>query len=241
MNDKPGRAVSRRSVLVASALAAALTRSGRAEAATMAHVVLLGDSVFDNAAYVGGGPDVRRQLAAVLPRESQVTLLAQDGAVMADVAAQLDRLPSGATHLVVSAGGNDALGEAGVLDERARSVAEALNRLANIADRFSRNYAAMLDALARRKLPAAVCTIYEPRFPEPERRRVAAAALTQLNDRITRAAFARRLSLIDLRVICSEDADFANPIEPSVRGGEKIARAIAAFVGDPSRAASVFI
>jgi hypothetical protein len=33
----------------------------------MGHLVLLGDSVFDNAAYVGGGPDVVAQLRARLP------------------------------------------------------------------------------------------------------------------------------------------------------------------------------
>jgi hypothetical protein len=36
-------------------------------------------------------------------------------------------------------------------------------------------------------------------------------------------------------VICNEDADFANPIEPSVHGGEKIARAILAFATPPWR------
>ena len=50
------------------------------------------------------------------------------------------------------------------------------------------------------------------------------------NDCITREAFAGGLSLIDLRLICDRDEDFANPIEPSVRGGAKIAAAIAALV-----------
>jgi hypothetical protein len=40
------------------------------------------------------------------------------------------------------------------------------------------------------------------------------------------------LPLIDLRLVCNEDADFANPIEPSVRGGAKIATAIAALVAE---------
>ena len=40
------------------------------------HVVLLGDSTFDNAAYVGRGPDVRTQLQAML-RGSEATLLAR--------------------------------------------------------------------------------------------------------------------------------------------------------------------
>ena len=36
-------------------------------------------------------------------------------------------------------------------------------------------------------------------------------------------AFARRLPMVDLRLICDEDADYANPIEPSVQSGRKIA------------------
>ncbi|HEX8508966.1 MAG TPA: hypothetical protein VF635_05650, partial [Propionibacteriaceae bacterium] len=59
---------------------------------------------------------------------------------------------------------------------------------------------------------------------------LASTALTLLNDVITREAFRRGLPLIDLRVLCSEDADFANPIEPSVQGGQKISAAIAAFL-----------
>jgi hypothetical protein len=50
------------------------------------------------------------------------------------------------------------------------------------------------------------------------------------NDVITRAAFARGLPLIDLRLICSEPSDYANPIEPSAQRGDKIAAAIAAMV-----------
>ncbi len=33
----------------------------------MAHIVLLGDSIFDNAAYTGGAPDVVRQVRQRLP------------------------------------------------------------------------------------------------------------------------------------------------------------------------------
>ncbi|MGZ8470667.1 MAG: SGNH/GDSL hydrolase family protein, partial [Gemmatirosa sp.] len=33
----------------------------------MRHLVLLGDSIFDNAAYVRGGPDVVAQVRARLP------------------------------------------------------------------------------------------------------------------------------------------------------------------------------
>jgi lysophospholipase L1-like esterase len=221
----------RRSVLAMSALAgapAAVPR--RAATEMMMHVVLLGDSVFDNGAYVAGGPDVAAQLREILPEDWRATLLAQDGAVIDGVQRQLERLPADTSHLVISAGGNDALREAGLLEESARSVAEALDRLAGVAERFGGRYAAMLDRAREHGLPLAVCTIYDGRLPDPRRRRIAVTALTVLNDRITREAFARRLPLIDLRLICDSDEDYANPIEPSVQGGRKIAAAIAALV-----------
>jgi GDSL-like Lipase/Acylhydrolase family len=196
----------------------------------MSHVVLLGDSIFDNAAYVGGGPDVVSQLRGHLPQDWRASLAAVDGAVTADVRRQLGRLPPDATHLVVSIGGNDALMQSPVLDEGASSMAEALSRLAAIRDAFGGHYVAMLGGVLRLGLPTAVCTIYEGRLPDPERRRIATAALTLFNDCILRQAFAHGLPIIDLRFVCSQDADYANPIEPSVQGGNKIAAAIATLL-----------
>jgi hypothetical protein len=194
------------------------------------HVALLGDSVFDNSAYVAGGPDVVAQLRAISPPGWRATLLAIDGAVIAGVEGQLARLPRDATHLVVSAGGNDALGQSSVLDLRLRSMAEALGTLRAVQAAFRTNYARMLDAVAARKLRVAVCSIYDPRYPERERRELGATALTVLNDIISREAFRRSLTLIDLRVLMNDDADFANPIEPSEQGGMKLAKAIKQFV-----------
>jgi hypothetical protein len=37
---------------------------------------------------------------------------------------------------------------------------------------------------------------------------------------------------LDLRLVCNELADYANPIEPSVAGGAKIARTIKQVVTD---------
>jgi hypothetical protein len=194
----------------------------------MKHVVLLGDSIFDNGRYVAGGPDVVSQLRPLLPGW-QATLRAVDGAVTRSVPGQLAGLPADTSHLVVSIGGNDALGQAHVLDEGARSMAEAVNRLARVRERFAADYRAMLAAVLARRLPTALCTVYDGRLPEP-RGRLATTALTLFNDAITRAAFAHGLALIDLRLICDEDADYANPIEPSVQGGAKIATAIAGLL-----------
>jgi lysophospholipase L1-like esterase len=197
----------------------------------MNHVVLLGDSIFDNAAYVQRSePDVVKQVQTKLPQGWKGTLCAVDGAVTTGVERQLQRLPADASHLVVSVGGNDALRNSGILREPARSVAEVMAKLADVRDEFSRNYETMLDAILERRLPTAVCTIYDARFPDPQEQRLVVPALSVFNDVITRAAFGRRLSLIDLRLICNEPDDYANPIEPSAKGGDKIAAAIAQAV-----------
>jgi lysophospholipase L1-like esterase len=191
----------------------------------MAHVVLLGDSILDNAAYVRGGPDVVRQLRSKLPTDWDATLVAVDGAVTREVRSQLARIPKQATHLVVSAGGNDALGASFMLGRPAATVAEALSILETAQSRFAADYRAMAEAVAGTGLPAAFCTIYDTPPSAPDHR-IVRTALALFNDMITRTAFASGAGLIDLRLICDSDEDYANPIEPSVQGGDKIASAI---------------
>jgi GDSL-like Lipase/Acylhydrolase family len=210
----------------------------------VSHVVLLGDSIFDNAAYLAAGtPDVVRQVRHQFPCESKATLAAVDGSKMRDVRKQLRSLPTDATHLVLSVGGNDALGSSDFLTASSRSTAETLLGLADIGDEFERGYFAMLTEVLAQGLPTAVCTVYYPRFPEATLQRMAVTALTVFNDCIIRAAFAHSLPLLDLRLICTEEGDYANSIEPSARGGEKIARAIVEAVehGCPGGRTEVFI
>jgi hypothetical protein len=200
----------------------------------MGHVILLGDSILDNGAYVRGGPEVVRQLRGKLPTDWDSSLLAVDGARTGDVLAQLARLPRDATHLVVSAGGNDAIAASHLLGQSVASVAEALSLLETAQNRFARDYEAMADAVAATGLPAAYCAIYDTPPSAPDQR-IVRTALALYNDVITRAAFGRGAALIDLRLICDSDEDYANPIEPSVQGGDKIAAAIAAWAsGNPA-------
>lgn len=224
--------------LTASARPSGAQSTGRVPASRPAHLILLGDSVFDNAGYLrGSSPDVVAQLRRELPGGWRATLLAKGGSVAADVPGQLGRLPPDATHLVISAGGNDAGRQEGVLGEPARNVADGLARIAAIRQAFARAYRDMLDAALRLDLPLAVCTIYDPRFAEPGRRQVAVVALAAFNDIITREAFARGIALVDLRLVCDRDEDFAAPTGPSIAGGAKIGAAISRWaVGhDPMR------
>ena len=195
----------------------------------MGHIILLGDSIFDNGVYVPGEPDVVKQLCAVLPSGWKASLLAVDGAVTRSVASQLTRVPDDATHLVISVGGNDALGESHVLGSPARMVGEAVMMLADAQERFARSYSEMLERVLALGLPTALCTIYDTPSTAPNHR-IIRTALALFNDIITRAAFGNGLPLVDLRLICNEDEDYANPIEPSSKGGEKMARAIAGLI-----------
>ncbi len=192
----------------------------------MNNVVLLGDSVFDNGAYTGGGPAVVTHLQAKLPPRWKATLLAVDGSVTADVTRQLAGLPRDATHLVISAGGNDALMRSGFLGEPAESVADVFLRMSVLALDFERDYGQMLEAALDLALPTAVCTVYYPNFLDPAMQQLGVIGLLAFNDCILRTAFQAGVPVIDLRLVCTDPADYANEIEPSAAGGAKIAEAV---------------
>ncbi len=192
----------------------------------MKHIILLGDSIFDNRPYVNGGKDTIANLCEQMPDDWTATLLAIDGSVADSVETQITRMPADATHLFVSAGGNDALGEMGILQMPASSAAEVFNELSNVTARFEDRYMRMLYAVRKLNKATVVCTIYYPRYPDATMQKVAVAALASFNDVIIRQASLAGVPIIDLRYVCDEDADYANPIEPSVAGGAKIAKTI---------------
>jgi hypothetical protein len=195
----------------------------------MNHIVLLGDSIFDNAAYVPGRPSVIEQLRTALPSEWQATLLAVDGAIAVDVPRQVVRLPADATHLVVSAGGNDALGNSTLLEDTKRCAAEGFLQLADIQEQFRQDYRDLLHAVLEAGKPTVLCTIYDsiPDLPP-----VGVTGLSVFNDVILREGFRRGLPILDLRLICTESRDYSSvsPIEPSEVGGAKIVRGICRIV-----------
>jgi hypothetical protein len=203
------------------------------------HVALLGDSIFDNASYTGGEPDVVSHLNSVLPRGNTATLLAVDGATVSGIASQLRRIPRDATHLVMSVGGNDALRNIDLLSLRVSSSAEALQVFAQRISAFERAYRAVLSDVLAVKLPLIVCTIYNGAL-EKDVADISRLALALFNDAILRAAVDKHVDVIELRAICTEPSDYANPIEPSGSGGLKIATAIARALSGSAAAARVF-
>jgi lysophospholipase L1-like esterase len=193
-------------------------------------VALLGDSIFDNASYTRGEPDVVTHLRQVLPSGWDATLYAVDGATTAGIVAQAARVAPEVTHVVVSVGGNDALQSSDLLSLRVASAAQALDAFASRVALFETEYGQALARVTALGRPTFVCTVYNGAL-EPAIAGAARMGLTLFNDVIVRSASALGLDILDLRAVCTERSDYANPIEPSGRGGLKIARAIARMIG----------
>ncbi|HVW00994.1 MAG TPA: SGNH/GDSL hydrolase family protein [Planctomycetaceae bacterium] len=188
------------------------------------HAVLLGDSIFDNAWYVPDGPAVIDQLRERLGREWQATLLARDGATAVSMRDQLGQVPDDATHLVVSVGGNDALGCSNIVQSEI-SADDAFAEVAAAQREFQQDYRRTLQEIRSRQLPTLVCTVYDA---VPDLSLPLVAGLSYFNDVILREAIRVGLPVLDLRLVCDSPRDYSevSPIEPSEAGGSKIARAI---------------
>jgi len=195
------------------------------------HIALLGDSIFDNSAYTRGAPDVVTHLRGILPTGWRASLLAVDGSTSQDLQDQVSLVPPDATHLIVSVGGNDALLNSDLLDTPVASTREAFLLLGVRATRFEHDYRAAIQSVLALKRPTTCCTIYNGNLG-PHEAPVARVALMAFNDVILRVVREFGLGTIDLRLVCTSPDDYANPIEPSDLGGQKIARAITAAVGN---------
>jgi hypothetical protein len=198
----------------------------------MRHVVLLGDSIFDNGPYVDRGESVSEVLSGVLEDKAQVTLLAVDGDCTTDVPKQLQFFPVDATHAFISCGGNDALQVFyKIFGESVSSVGDALGCLVDVREEFRANYRNMLQLALERVDRVAVCTVYNsvPQTNDlPETSASALAALALFNEIIFQEAAALRLPIIDLRSVCVDKGDYSeiSPIEPSGVGAKKISNVI---------------
>ena len=199
----------------------------------MKHVVLLGDSIFDNKAYVGDGPDVIEQLergvaATAGPRRSTRV----DGSTTSDIKGQLDRpcrrtrpiswCRSAATTRCRQQGpdrGEGALGGRG-----ARQARQDQGRLQEELRRHARRSWWRGSSRSRSAPSTRRATTIPPRARSP-----APGSPSSTTSSCAKPSPAA-LPVIDLRLIFDDDADYANDIEPSVKGGAKIARAIATLV-----------
>lgn len=185
-------------------------------------VALFGDSIFDNESYVLPGGAVIDQVNLLDKVGWSAELLAVDGAVTKDVSSQCDRVTEDMTHIVVSIGGNNALGYISIFEENVSSVYEGMQVLAAIKDQFQKSYQEMLKKVVSLDMNLVLCTIYNtcPGVDIP-----LLTALSVFNDVIFYEAFKLGVPVLDFRQIFSRPDDYSSlsPIEPSEIGGKKIA------------------
>ena len=193
----------------------------------MGNVVLLGDSIFDNAVYVLENQSVTDHLRLILPPKIKVSLLAVDGAVTSQVAAQLNRLSPDSTHLFVSSGGNDALlAKYQILNlDKNLKVLAFLEELTTLVRQFRNEYRRLMKEIKKLNLPTTVCTIYNS---IPGLEEIFKTVLSAFNDVIIQEAVAKHMPIIELQQVCTDAKDYSDisPIEPSAAGGKKIAERI---------------
>lgn len=198
-------------------------------------IILLGDSIIDNGAYVQAGePDVAAQLRAISPRDT-IVMRAVDGAVCADVLrSQSGELNSG-DYVILSVGGNDALQHIDLLDQAFETKSrDVLVKLWDIRESLRSSYRALLHILARERRRVLALTVYNPCFEGfgmvAEDQRAAESALSIVNDVIQQEARRKSVDVLEIRTLFDGKADYANPIEPSAIGGAKLAAAMRKWI-----------
>ncbi len=198
-------------------------------------ILLLGDSIIDNATYVQPGePDVAAQVKGKLP-DFEVERRAVDGSVTSDVLRNQIGDLNDDDYIILSSGGNDALLNVQVLDNtETRTSRHTLNDLWDIRSAFQSKYSVLLNALKGKQRQVLVFTIYDPAFAqfgsETKEQKAAEAGLSIFNDVIQREALSHGCDILEIRTLFNDPADYANPIEPSAQGGEKLAIEIEKWV-----------
>jgi len=193
-------------------------------------LVLLGDSILDNRPYTEPEPDTTAHLQRLLGNGWIVERFARDGAVMADVPHQVRAMAESPDVAVLSIGGNDAIEHIGLLERHVTSAAVVFDELLQVADDFEARYEQAARAVAAVARRTVLCAIYNVRLQPAKYSRLVRVPIAVLNDRILAVAARIGTDVLDLRTVCTDDADFVLQIEPSAAGAEKIARAIAKMV-----------
>ncbi len=196
----------------------------------MAKLNLYGDSVIDNYQYVE--IDERSVLAHLKFQRPtwEFGHFAIDGHTSVDVVQEQLKTKTNVPS-VLSVGGNDLLRRMELLtSSRQMTGLDVLEALREILIGLGERIKTIIGRLTG---PSLVCTIYNPDFLRDEYlspfQRSAELVISAANDIIQREALLAGKEILELRDIFSQSTDFANPIEPSDKGGLKLANAIVSW------------
>ena len=201
----------------------------------MNKVTLLGDSIIDNKIYVE--PDEFSVLEHLEHISDDAFLqIALDGATTDHVlSSQLDHVSEDDTHIVLSIGGNDLLNNISFLTQDFRySPMRVFEQLREMLLPVSKNYEAIVQKVTNYRATPLLCTVYEGDLVgSDEFDSIAESAKSMVsffNDSIYRIGSKYKIDVHELREIFVTSDDYANPIEPSHKGGQKFAKEIVRWI-----------
>ena len=179
------------------------------------NIVLIGDSILNNANYVPSGKSV---FDIIKTRTNNILNVAKDGATIIDLYEQLDKIPvelnKSETYLFISIGGND------ILNKRVTLDSVEVTKLFN-------NYMEFLKAL-RIKLGNTKINIMNLYLPSNPRYQSYKSSIDQWNKLIdiNSNKIGEMYNVIGLNNLLTSPQDFVYDIEPSESASEKIANLI---------------
>jgi hypothetical protein len=179
------------------------------------NIILMGDSVLNNSAYVPAGKSVINYLKQ---KTNNVFTFAKDGASIQDCYDQLDKIPpdfnNTNTYLFISVGGNDILNIRGILSS-------------GDIDGLFRKYLDFINAL-KAKLGSVninICNLYMPADPRYQNYK---SSIDQWNQLIQKSSnrVGAMYNVVDIFSLLKDPNDFIYGIEPSAEASVKIANII---------------
>ena len=179
-------------------------------------IVLLGDSVLNNASYVPKGQSVYDLLVSKSNNSNKVLNLAKDNATIVDLYSQLDKIPlelnNANTYVFISAGGNNLLQQQKSNENELQLFSNYMNFVKSLRTRLN-------------GVKINILNLYLPANPRYESY---AKVVDTWNELLKTNSFkiGEIYNVLDIHALLQSPEDFVYDIEPSAVGGEKIANLI---------------
>ena len=185
------------------------------------NIVLLGDSILNNSDYTFPKDSVPSLISKQLEKSPEKTLynLAKDGATINDCVNQLKSFPfelnNSETSVFISAGGND------ILNRRRTENAEITKLFTKYMD-FIKS--------VKTKLNNTHIILLKLYYPVKPSYKIYYPAITQWNQLLVKNSSTVGYSLLETDKLIILEEDIVYDIEPSAKGGKKIADAVITLI-----------
>lgn len=176
------------------------------------HIVLLGDSIFQNNNYVPKSKSVEYLLKEKLSIPSLV--LAHDNAIIYDIPKQYNSMPlnlnAKTTNLYISIGGNDLLN---LYEHNNTNNSKLFNMVWEI---YKKTILMLIDSTQCNIILTDIYFITDPNYSKY------IPMIKKWNSNLYQFADQHKLNVFKISKILTQPKDFTNSIEPSVIGGNKM-------------------